>query len=383
MIDQVDNVNESMSLFVEDNRNPCIMVSMDGVITHTNSLFENKFMLKSNDNFLSLLTRHGKQRWNDFKENSADATMCMFENLVLLSKGNVECLCKAHVHYCSNRNAATITFVLPAVCDELPDSAYVGCFTNASRTILMVDNEGVILDANNQVKDIFNLTRNAVIGKRIQTMYRRYNTQKSDGESKYAEYFKALRTYGEVLFTERFENNPNDIQFLEIHAVYNSDSDMYIVELQDRTEIEMLRRQLDHSGSLSTVGQMAASIAHEIRNPMTTLKGFVQLMEVTATGDTAKYLQVVDGELQRMESILKEMLMLSKPSEEKYSEFSLGVLITNVLEIMKPKAMFESIQIDWHDASFCNSMIYSNADKLKQVMLYLKMHLKRWNPVDC
>ncbi|MDW0109397.1 ATP-binding protein [Sporosarcina aquimarina] len=369
MIDQLDNVNESMSLFVEDNRNPCILVSMDGVITHTNSLFENKFTLKRNDNFLSLLTRHGLRRWNDFKTDSTETKVGLFENLVMLSKGNVECLCKAHVFYSSSRNAATITFVLPAVCDELPDSAYVGCFTNANRTILMVDNEGVIVDVNNRVKDIFNLTRSAVIGKRIQTIYRKFNTQKSDGESKYAEYIKALKTYGEVLFTERFENNPNDIQFLEIHAVYNNDSDMYIVELQDRTEIEMLRRQLDHSGSLSTVGQMAASIAHEIRNPMTTLKGFVQLMEVTATGDTAKYLQVVDDELQRMESILKEMLMLSKPSEEKNSEFSLGVLITKVLEIMKPKAMFESIHIDWHDASFCNSMIYSNADKLKQVLL--------------
>lgn len=369
MLEQLEIASDNISLFVKDNHHPCILVNMEGVIVEANSLFCNKFSLGKDGDFLSLLKKSGLRSWNDFKQECTETKVGMLDNFIIITKGNVECLSKAHILYLNDTKQAVITFMLPALCGELPLSAYLGCFTHSSKLTMIVNKNGHILDVNNRIDTFFNLTRSAVLGKRIQTIYRNFNTHKSNADIQYKTHLNTLKTYGEVTLTERFESDPNNIQFFEIHAIYNSDTDLYIVEFQDCTEKEMLRRQLDHSGSLSTVGQMAASIAHEIRNPMTTLKGFVQLMEVTATGDTAKYLSVVDDELKRMEAILNEMLMLSKPSEEKVSEFSLGVLITKVLEIMKPKAMFESIHIDWHDASFCNSMIYSNADKIKQVLL--------------
>ncbi|MGG0645188.1 ATP-binding protein [Sporosarcina gallistercoris] len=371
MIEQLENGNDYKSLFVSDNSRPCILVNMDGVIAQANFLFSKKFSLGENDNFLSLLKRNGLRSWNDFKKGCTETKVGLLDNLVMISEGNIECLSKVHVFYSEETKQAVLTFVMPAACTDLPLPlpAYADCFMHASKLTMIVNNDGHIIDVNNRVSDLFNLTRSAVIGKHIQSLYRKFNTQKSNSEAQFEAHMSTLKTYGELKITERFENEPNNIQFLEICVNYSRESDLYIVEIRDCTEMEMLRRKLDHSGSLSTVGQMAASIAHEIRNPMTTLKGFVQLMEVTATGDTAKYLSVVDDELQRMEAILNEMLMLSKPSEEKISEFSLGVLITKVLEIMKPKAMFESIHIDWHDASFCNSMIYSNSDKIKQVLL--------------
>lgn len=83
----------------------------------------------------------------------------------------------------------------------------------------------------------------------------------------------------------------------------------------------ILEERLARSGSLSTVGELAASIAHEIRNPMTTLKGFVQLLKLSANDDALKYLAVIDDEIARMESILSEMLILSKPGLDKRRYF--------------------------------------------------------------
>lgn len=68
MLDQLDNMNDSKSLFVEDNRRPCIIVSKDGKIIHANALFKNKFLLTSGGSFLSLLTNSGQRQWNDFKK---------------------------------------------------------------------------------------------------------------------------------------------------------------------------------------------------------------------------------------------------------------------------------------------------------------------------
>ncbi|GKV67630.1 hypothetical protein NCCP2716_01280 [Sporosarcina sp. NCCP-2716] len=363
---------KSMSLFVKENRNPCILVEKDGTIVLANTLFKNKFSLHEDDNFLTRITvRQSLQDWYDILKNSEETEVVQMDNFAISIRDNVECLCKAHVFYSRDKQQAVVTFILPASEVDIPSSVYASSFGCVSKTILLVSREGQIMDVNHKVTSLFNMSRKELVGRHVQTIYRKLNTLKDDAERVYADYVRRLQTFGEAMLTGRFEKDPNDIKFFEIRSSYNMESDIYVVEVKDCTETEMLRKQLEHSGSLSTVGQMAASIAHEIRNPMTTLKGFVQLMEVTATGDTAKYLEVVDSELQRMEAILNEMLMLSKPTEEKYSEFSLGVLITKVLEIMKPKAMFESIEIDWQDSSFCNSMIYSNADKLKQVLLNL------------
>ncbi|WJY28897.1 ATP-binding protein [Sporosarcina trichiuri] len=371
-MDQLDAAYENMSLFVKDNRHPCILIDMDGTIKETNAMFRNRFSMEPDDNFLSLFkSKTALGEWYSLKGTSDGTKVSVLENLALSVGENVECLCTAHVFYSQDNGQAVVTLVLPAAFQALPESAYATSFSYISKIILLIDTDGRILDVNSRVAGIFDMKRGTLIGKSIHSVYRKFNTNKGEGEKQYEEYLRHLKLYGEVQFTERFENDPNDIKFFEIRVSYNREDDLYVMEVKDCTETEMLRQQLEHSGSLSTVGQMAASIAHEIRNPMTTLKGFVQLMETTADGDTAKYLAVVDSELQRMESILNEMLMLSKPCEGIHSEFSLGVLITKVLEIMKPKAMFESIQIDWHDASFCNSMIYSNADKLKQVLLNL------------
>ena len=73
---------------------------------------------------------------------------------------------------------------------------------------------------------------------------------------------------------------------------------------------------------------------------MTTLKGFVQLLKLSATSDeTTKYLAVIDDEISRMESILGEMLVLSKPSSNKKTTFSLEVLVDDMLQVMRSKSL--------------------------------------------
>ena len=54
---------------------------------------------------------------------------------------------------------------------------------------------------------------------------------------------------------------------------------MFVTRISNHTEQVMLEKHLAHKESLYEVGQLAASIAHEIRNPITTLKGFTQLLK--------------------------------------------------------------------------------------------------------
>ena len=68
-------------------------------------------------------------------------------------------------------------------------------------------------------------------------------------------------------------------KYLEISSKGNLASNLNLTVIRDVTERRALQEQLQKSDTLMVVGELAAGIAHEIRNPMTALKGFIQLLE--------------------------------------------------------------------------------------------------------
>ena len=106
-----------------------------------------------------------------------------------------------------------------------------------------------------------------------------------------------------------------------------------------------MKKRLNHTESLSTIGQLAASIAHEIRNPMTSLKGFTQLLQQTTNEDGKRYLAVINEEIKRMEEILTEFLEVSKPTTNKFEYFDVKELILEVANFMAPQALMKNIEV--------------------------------------
>lgn len=102
-----------------------------------------------------------------------------------------------------------------------------------------------------------------------------------------------------------------------------------------------------HSEKVNVAGEIAGSIAHELRNPLTTMKGFLQLVE--RSGDlhekNKKYLETVNGELEKIEQVASEFLTLARPHVENRMENHLSELLKNVQMLMKPEAANKSIAI--------------------------------------
>lgn len=85
-----------------------------------------------------------------------------------------------------------------------------------------------------------------------------------------------------------------------------------VLIIQDMTDEEKLRVELDHVERLSLVGQMAAGITHEIRNPMAVVRGFLQLMREKSPEELESYYQIVMEELDRANSIINDFLSLAQ-----------------------------------------------------------------------
>lgn len=80
----------------------------------------------------------------------------------------------------------------------------------------------------------------------------------------------------------------------------------------DVTELQMLRTEIGNLERLSLVGQMAASITHEIRNPMAVVRGFVQLMKEKSDDVLHDYYRIVLEELDRANAIINDFLSLAQ-----------------------------------------------------------------------
>ncbi|ASA25526.1 two-component system sensor histidine kinase NtrB [Paenibacillus donghaensis] len=96
-----------------------------------------------------------------------------------------------------------------------------------------------------------------------------------------------------------------------VHQRENTAGGMVLI-VQDLTEEEKMRSELDNVERLTLVGQMAAGITHEIRNPMAVVRGFLQLMREKSPDELNSYYQLVMEELDRANSIINDFLSLAQ-----------------------------------------------------------------------
>jgi len=91
------------------------------------------------------------------------------------------------------------------------------------------------------------------------------------------------------------------------------------------------------SEKLKLTGQLAAGIAHEIRNPLTAIKGFLQFMR-TGHAFKPEYVDVMGAELKRIETILTELLLLAKPNATSFARKDLTDIVGQVVTLMETEA---------------------------------------------
>jgi two-component system, sporulation sensor kinase E len=138
--------------------------------------------------------------------------------------------------------------------------------------------------------------------------------------------------------------------------------------LRDVTERNQMQEQIRKSDTLQVVGQLAAGIAHEIRNPMTALKGFVQLLESSIQEDHSLYFDIIKSELKRIETIITEFLVLAKPQAVKFEKKNLAGVVKETIDLLNAQALLENIQFEL-TVSPQLPMVYCEPNQIKQVLI--------------
>jgi two-component system sporulation sensor kinase A len=114
-------------------------------------------------------------------------------------------------------------------------------------------------------------------------------------------------------------------------------------DITERVHSEELIRR---SEKLSLVGELAAGIAHEIRNPLTSLRGFMQMYVKEDKEGTKKLRnEVMLSEIDRINEIVSELLVLAKPSNEAFELRDLAPILNHVTRLFEGQANLHNVQI--------------------------------------
>ncbi|MGM0875324.1 MAG: PAS domain S-box protein [Bacillota bacterium] len=116
----------------------------------------------------------------------------------------------------------------------------------------------------------------------------------------------------------------------------------YAVDITKEKETEQLLRKTE---KLSVVGELAASVAHEIRNPLTSLKGFVQILQ-TSSNENDLYYKIMLDELERINIIASELLVLAKPQQIQFQKRNINELLENVQSLLESEANLYCVTLD-------------------------------------
>ncbi|WHT46867.1 histidine kinase dimerization/phospho-acceptor domain-containing protein [Sporosarcina thermotolerans] len=367
-MNSVDKIRKSVSFLLDDSFRPGVIVQLNGDIYYENEQFKVHFAAKTRQNIDEIIDSSSIHSWTSFTERSANSPHILMEMIQMNVLFNEKHKIDVQLFYLPDINKIIALFDILEP-QKIPSlKTYLNAFKQSGSFMLLVDRKGIIRDVNEMHTMFINQTSEELIGEHISKVFSLIDPENAQ---QLPDYFELAEKQGCVTTIIKYQKSTEDTRFYHIVSYYDKETKMFIVHMSDATEKENLQVQLAHSGSLSAVGQIAASIAHELRNPITTLKGFTQLLKASASDDSVRYISVIEDEIERMESILGEMLVLSKPSRKKKIAFSLDLLIADMVAVIKPKANMEGIEVIEKVELNNVPLIYGDPDKIKQVLLNL------------
>ena len=139
---------------------------------------------------------------------------------------------------------------------------------------------------------------------------------------------------------------------------------------QDLTEMKKLERRARFTEQLAAVGELAAGIAHEIRNPLASISGSVQVLakDPSVGGAERRLMEIIVSESKRLSKILEDFLRFVRPQERKVGQFDVARTVAEVMDIFRlSDEVSDSHQIAV-DVSPPSSMLAGDADQIRQIV---------------
>jgi len=210
-----------------------------------------------------------------------------------------------------NMDLRDLEFFNRAVVEGLPS----GLFTT--------DISGNVLLFNRAAEHITNINKDSIIGKRIDSVLPYFAFPFSDGRREHNITVDGVQK----------------IIGIGITTLYNVDDQPrgFIGIFQDLTQLKRLEAEMKQKEKMATIGELSSNIAHEIRNPLASLKSSVEMLKEDSVPKNYK-LRLMDialNEMERLDRIIKDFLTYSRPTQPEFKTFDIHGLLDDIIELLK------------------------------------------------
>jgi two-component system, sporulation sensor kinase E len=252
---------------------------------------------------------------------------------------------------------------------------FVGVHTNLvldyiSDPILMIDEQGRIINCNRKMADLLEVPPYSFVGEDYGYMFKRH----CETDLKESLLLCTLRSKEEylsrrvqvtingqprnVLVTTRLIRNFND-------AVIGA-----LIILRDETEIIGLKNRMELMDRYQVIGELAAGFAHEIRNPLTSLKGFLQLSLQEHNFDQRDITErILLPEIGRINQIISKFLMMSKPAFPVLRKDHLIEVLHYTVDFMTPQALLKDVSLSFVNKAPAQLYCEMDREQITQVLI--------------
>jgi PAS domain S-box-containing protein len=137
--------------------------------------------------------------------------------------------------------------------------------------------------------------------------------------------------------------------------------------VRDITEFKELEKRLAQAERMAALGEVAAKVAHEIRNPLVSIGGFAKRLEKKLDGKYKEYASIITREVNRLEGILKEILSFVRHTRLKKEKLELVNLINDIISLYRDELKSKSVQLK---TQFDDPVLVEvDPDRLKEALI--------------
>ena len=214
-------------------------------------------------------------------------------------------------------------------------------FNNTTDSIGVYDLNGRILKVNASFEKMFKVDGKDILG--METSFLSFTSANS--LRVFLSKLKKQKQLSFELLTATKKGNHVDLN-ITVTPVKNSEGVIIalVFLMKDITDKKRTEEALMQSEKLSVIGELAAGVAHEIRNPVTVLKGFVHLLSQESR--EKEFFTIMDKELERINQITNEFMALAKPQAIKIKRQNLKELIQEVCVFLESEAFIHQVVME-------------------------------------
>lgn len=239
-------------------------------------------------------------------------------------------------------------------------------FENAKDSIAVFDLEARVIEVNPAFESMYGWSRDECIGNQIPLIPPEHMEDSKERVQRVlsGETFHFLETKD-----MRKDGTYFDAQ-LTLSPIYNRDNELVAMSVisRDISYKKEAERMLVQSEKLKLAGEIAAGVAHEIRNPMTVISGFIQMMNQDTKSPYHSYTQLIQSELERINLIISEFLVLAKPHVTTSKEFMVEDILNDVVMLFKPELNLRAIELK-EQLNSTKTYVIGEPNQIKQVFI--------------